>query len=155
MAGSEGEREEGKGLITCKFTLEQRQVDPKSGLSYEPILSTIVLFLAITRLYVTHHNSPTLLLSTFAFKPPTLPPTSSGLRVGNAGGVPSVKHRDGAGGPCTYGTGAGPPSRLFHRGRLCARVHWDPRYTPRCVSAGAGVVHLSPVPGPSLGLTPL
>lgn len=46
-----------KGRISSKFTLHQRQVDPKTGRTYEPLLTTIANLLTCG-LYVTHHNNP-------------------------------------------------------------------------------------------------
>ncbi|CAG8840337.1 33896_t:CDS:2, partial [Racocetra persica] len=59
-----------KGRISSKCTLHQRQVDPKTGRTYEPLLTSIANVLTCG-LYVTHHNNP--LLIPIALKLAALP----------------------------------------------------------------------------------
>lgn len=47
-----------KGRISSKYTLHQRQVDPKTGRTYEPLLTCIANLLTCGLYYVTHHNNP-------------------------------------------------------------------------------------------------
>jgi hypothetical protein len=67
-----------QGRISSKSTLHQRQVDPKTGSTYEPLLTSIANVLTCG-FYVTHHNNP--LLIAIALKLAALPQTSFWLSL--------------------------------------------------------------------------
>jgi hypothetical protein len=66
-----------KGRI--EITLHQRQVDPKTGRTYEPLLTCIANLLTCGLFYVTHHI--THLLIPIALKLAALPQTSFWLSI--------------------------------------------------------------------------